>query len=164
MRTVYTKGRARVLLWEEEIQLLCEEMRRVLVFMLWKRDWWLERADLRADARVDIRSGLKAYAARQAAVFGGLALQFATLWRPALGSMGMQVEWPAELIDATSHIPIPLNNPNRTRAVDGDEEEEVVGGDQRAEGDDSEHDSEDLELPEEAVLPESDGGDDSDYA
>lgn len=78
--------------------------------------------------------------------------------------MGMQVEWPAELIDATSHIPIPLNNPNRTRAVDGDEEEEVVGGDRRAEGDDSEHDSEDLELPEEAVLPESDGGDDSDYA
>lgn len=160
---MYTKARARVLRWEEEIALLREEMRRVLVFMLWKKSWWLERANLRADAREDVRSGLRAYATRQADVFGGLALRFATLWRPALGTMGMQVEWPAELIDATSQIPIPPRDA-RNRGVDSDEEEEIVGGEQRAEGDDSEHNSEDSEGPEEALLPESDVGDDSDYA
>jgi hypothetical protein len=46
LRVEWCKGRARALRWTEEVQLLMEEMRRVLVFLEWKAAFWEERASI----------------------------------------------------------------------------------------------------------------------
>jgi len=69
--------------WGEEVELLQEEMRRVLNFLEWHAQWWVERAGNRG--KVDdlgLREGLPAYALRQASIRIKLREKFATLWRP----------------------------------------------------------------------------------
>ncbi|SJL13406.1 uncharacterized protein ARMOST_16849 [Armillaria ostoyae] len=60
LRIEWCKAHARMLQWEEEIQLLDEEMRRVISFADWKAQWWSERAELRPDASPELQEGLKA--------------------------------------------------------------------------------------------------------
>lgn len=42
MRIEWSKSRARLQRWEEEVDLVVEEMRRVLVLLDWKKGWWYE--------------------------------------------------------------------------------------------------------------------------
>ena len=71
--------------WDEEVSLLKEEMRRVLVFLQWKSNDWFQRGDA-----VDISSpttcpylaeGLLAYACRQAHVFRDIHNHFLGIWK-----------------------------------------------------------------------------------
>lgn len=45
MRTEWAQTRAHMCRWKEELLIIQEEMRRVLVFFEWKSVWWLEQAN-----------------------------------------------------------------------------------------------------------------------
>ena len=47
LRSEWAKSRARTNRCKEEVLLLKEKMRRVLVFLEWKSDWWLQRQGVR---------------------------------------------------------------------------------------------------------------------
>ncbi|KAJ7585742.1 hypothetical protein C8J56DRAFT_1053046 [Mycena floridula] len=79
LRVEWAKAWARLRRWKEEVALLREEMRRVLVTLEWKACWWEDRVTLGFDD--DARSaGAYAYASRQAAIQCRIRLRFKSLW------------------------------------------------------------------------------------
>ena len=100
LRVEWTTAFARLERWSEEVELLQEEMRRVVAFLEWKSLDWLAKMDTRAgDAAPDIQSGLRAYAQKQAAIFHDLAVSFAILWYPTLVSYSLRHSWITEFMD-----------------------------------------------------------------
>lgn len=95
MRVEWAKTRARALRWDEETQLLQEEMRRVLAFFEWKAGWWRAQAH-RREGPDDFLSGLEAYAERQAAMYDKLASRFALKWLKVLRVHGISPSWEAQ--------------------------------------------------------------------
>jgi len=93
LRVEWTTSFARLERWVEEVELLQEEMRRVVMFLEWKSGEWLAKTGARGSSAPDIKSGLNAYAEKQAAVYHDLAVSFAKLWRPTLLSYGLQHSW-----------------------------------------------------------------------
>ncbi|KIK47784.1 hypothetical protein CY34DRAFT_73368, partial [Suillus luteus UH-Slu-Lm8-n1] len=111
LRIEWCKTRARHNRWFEEIQLLLEEMRRVLEFLAWQAKLWDEWTTLRvAEWSADVE-GLAAYAKRQAAIRQSLAARFRALWGnvPTLVSANLDdtmADGPVEegpFIDAPPH-------------------------------------------------------------
>lgn len=86
IRVEWSKTRARALRWGEEVQLLEEEMRRVLVFLEWRSRWWQAQSHRRSVLDEELRTALVAYASKQAAIFMRLAAKFAKSWRPLFPS------------------------------------------------------------------------------
>jgi hypothetical protein len=77
----WSKAKARKERWEEEVELLQEEMKRVLRFLRWRALWWETRRGIRRESvGADIRGGLEAYAARQAAAARAIARRFRAAW------------------------------------------------------------------------------------
>jgi hypothetical protein len=94
LRVEWTTSFARLERWSEEVDLLQEEMRRVVMFLEWKSKDWLAKADARGETlTLDIQSGLSGYAKKQAAVYHDLAVSFTKLWRPTLVSYGLRHSW-----------------------------------------------------------------------
>ncbi|KAG1866481.1 hypothetical protein C8R48DRAFT_747671 [Suillus tomentosus] len=62
VRVEWCKARARANRWSEEVELLLEEMRRVIVFLKWQAEWWGGRRSSRASESVAEQEGLAAYA------------------------------------------------------------------------------------------------------
>ncbi|KAF7965863.1 hypothetical protein HWV62_41204 [Athelia sp. TMB] len=85
LRIEWCKSRARAMRWSEEVLLLREEMRRVITFLLWHADWWGLQGEGRTDVDIppEVRQGLQAYAARQAANCESMAAHFDHLWTTA---------------------------------------------------------------------------------
>ncbi|KAJ7578939.1 hypothetical protein C8J56DRAFT_796992 [Mycena floridula] len=81
LRVEWCKAWARVCRWEEEVQLLEEEMRRVLVTLEWKAWWWEQRISFLkfSDAH---SAGCAAYARKQAFLLRRLRSKFADMWSP----------------------------------------------------------------------------------
>jgi hypothetical protein len=78
------KSKARADRWNEEVQLVKEEMRRVLAFLEWKaRGWTKEGRRERDIRRPDIADGIRAYAAKQASINCALAHSFELCWKSA---------------------------------------------------------------------------------
>lgn len=99
LRVEWTTSVARLERWAEEVELLQEEMRRVVMFLEWKSADWLAKVDARGENPTsDIQSGLRAYAQKQAAIFHNLAMSFAKFWRPTLVSYGLQHSWNTEYL------------------------------------------------------------------
>ncbi|KAL1948716.1 hypothetical protein VTO73DRAFT_10522 [Trametes versicolor] len=68
LRVEWCKARARARRWSEEVDLLLEEMRRVIVYHEWERARWSSLTGTRfGQDRPDYREGFDAYAIRQAA-------------------------------------------------------------------------------------------------
>ncbi|KIK74173.1 hypothetical protein PAXRUDRAFT_176491 [Paxillus rubicundulus Ve08.2h10] len=63
MRIKWCKARAQAQRWSEEIELLLEEMQRVLVFFKWEAACWDERAKFTCDDGA-VLQGYHAYAQR----------------------------------------------------------------------------------------------------
>ena len=100
LRVEWTTAFARLERWSEEVELLQEEMRRVVAFLEWKSLDWLAKMDARAgDVSSDVQSGLRAYAQKQAAIFHNLAVSFAMLWYPTLVSYDLRHSWITEFLD-----------------------------------------------------------------
>jgi hypothetical protein len=66
VRIEWCKARARALRWAEEVELLQEEMCRVLQFFDWQANWWEEQGRLQICQTAAHNEGLHAYAAQQA--------------------------------------------------------------------------------------------------
>jgi hypothetical protein len=96
LRVEWAKSRARAAHWTEEVQLLCEEMRRTLVFMEWKADWWKKQAFRRADAPAHLCHGIEAYALRQAMLHERIAARHVMHWLPVLKSKQITPCWEAK--------------------------------------------------------------------
>ena len=80
LRIEWAKTRARSLRWSEEVDLLEEEMRRILRFLTWRADWWEGQVGRRCLPDGPELEGETAYAMRQAAVQSGLHRSFALKW------------------------------------------------------------------------------------
>ena len=97
LRVEWTTSFARLERWAEEVDLLQEEMRRVVVFLEWRSKDWLAKVDVRREGLASgVQSGLGAYAKKQAAVYHDLAVSFAKLWRPTLVSHHLRHSWVTE--------------------------------------------------------------------
>ncbi|KAG1731230.1 uncharacterized protein EDB91DRAFT_1058930, partial [Suillus paluster] len=62
----WCKSQARAMCWAEEIELLQEEMQRVLQFFNWQANWWDKQQDQLVCETVAQHEGLIAYANKQA--------------------------------------------------------------------------------------------------
>ncbi|KAJ7018026.1 hypothetical protein C8F04DRAFT_978149 [Mycena alexandri] len=81
VRVEWSKARARRDRWVEEVQLLREEMRRVMRFLQWQAAWWEGQREARGkEIQPELAAGVKAYAARQAALHRGIARRFRAGW------------------------------------------------------------------------------------
>jgi hypothetical protein len=88
LRCEWVKSKARADRWQEEVLLVKEEMRRVLAFLEWKAVWWTEEGARDLDVRPDIADGIRAYAAKQAAINRALARSFEMRWESASKTQG----------------------------------------------------------------------------
>jgi len=79
--------------WQEEYQIVQEEMRRVLASFEWKASWWESQAGLRDNGDVQTLSGVSAYAYKQAHITRQMAVRCATSWLPTLDKHGIKPEW-----------------------------------------------------------------------
>jgi hypothetical protein len=86
------KSKARADRWNEEVQLVGEEMRRVVAFLEWKAVWWTEAGCRDLDVKSDIADGIRAYAAKQADIHRALACSFKTRWKSPIETQGRDGE------------------------------------------------------------------------
>lgn len=111
MRVEWSKSKARAERWREEVILLSEEMRRVLVYFEWKARWWMIQGPRRAANRPDIQEGIIAYSAKQTAIYNDLAKSFATQWYPFMHSHSLPTNWPAHCLPETlPHTPMDITH------------------------------------------------------
>ena len=94
MRCEWAKSKARGERWAEDVELLVDEMRRVLTFLDWKANWWRKQQHARIQVEDDLAEGIAAYAAKQANINCSLAQSFAEKWYSLLVDNGLPVEWP----------------------------------------------------------------------
>ncbi|KAG1896035.1 uncharacterized protein F5891DRAFT_1130408 [Suillus fuscotomentosus] len=66
LRVEWCKARARAHRWEEEVQLLWEEMRRIIAFLDWQVGWWDMQGPRHAFNSLQAGEGALAYAQHQA--------------------------------------------------------------------------------------------------
>ena len=104
LRVEFLRSRARAMRWSEEVVLLLEEMRRVLVFMKWQAGWWDEQAVRWVGLDAEQQEGLVGYARRQASIRHRMLKRCKYVWRFAhqavrLGAgQDLDPEDPAETI------------------------------------------------------------------
>jgi len=81
----WCRARARYMRFEEEVELLEEEMCRVLVFLEWQSNWWLTKGNELLNNDCDLHSslceGLTGYRNRQAALRLALRDGFKVMWK-----------------------------------------------------------------------------------
>ena len=92
LRVEWSKSQARKVRWEEEVEIILEEMRRSVVYYEWKEQWWLKQ-NARQASDNHIQHGIAAYSHKQAYYCKCLAEGFAMAWLPFLESEGIKPEW-----------------------------------------------------------------------
>ena len=132
LRVEWAKSRARAARWTEEGELLCEEMRRTLVFLEWRAEWWRKQAHRRVDAPAHLRHGIEAYALRQAALQQCIANCHAKHWLPVLKSKGIIPCWglryaavctPAHSVSHATSVNENVDEGDNQEVEDSDDEE-----------------------------------------
>ena len=93
MRTEWAQTRVRMCQWKEELLIIQEEMRRVLVFFEWKSVWWLEQANRRVSLEPSVESGVVAYAHKQSTLCLCMAIRCAAYWLPVMKKHGIIPPW-----------------------------------------------------------------------
>ncbi|KAG2144236.1 hypothetical protein DEU56DRAFT_937900 [Suillus clintonianus] len=104
VRIEWCKSRARALRWMEEVELLTEEMGRVIRFFGWEVQRWEERISRCVGESSANTEGLRAYAARQADIRRRLAGHFRGLWAPYLPQT---LELPLPIISPQGELQLP---------------------------------------------------------
>ncbi|KAJ7878541.1 hypothetical protein B0H14DRAFT_3083030 [Mycena olivaceomarginata] len=112
LRVEWAKTRAKAWRWTEEVDLVEEEMRRVVAFLEWKAERWAVLRDERCSEGLDeiTLEGLSAYAQRQAQIQLDLRDVFSETWkdipryialgRDTLGKIPPEQEESGEGVDA----------------------------------------------------------------
>lgn len=126
LRSEWARSRARSRRAHEEVELVAEEMRRVLKTLQWCADQWDDRKAQALKLRVgeDVREGLISYAEDQAKVQRDLHASFTTLWKTPLSRVDQVIINDSRLEEINESAEI--------------EEDAVEGGD---EGEDSDRGS-----------------------
>ena len=103
LRVEWAKSLARAERWEEELILVQEEMRRVLLSLKNKAHWWLEQSTLREHGSIAVLSGITAYAHKQADLRLALASDFALEWLAVHDDYGLPrpTDWAEQFLNAT---------------------------------------------------------------
>ncbi|KAF9456024.1 hypothetical protein BDZ94DRAFT_1353138 [Collybia nuda] len=68
LRVEWCRARARAMRWDEEVELLQEEMRRILVFLEWQAIWWEHQGTAAYSLDSTTKEGMIAYANKQASL------------------------------------------------------------------------------------------------
>lgn len=92
--------RARRDRWEEEYQLVPEEMRRTVAYLEWRSDWWKAQADRRIVQDIPLAQGIRAYALRQSSFMTALAFSSVSKWIGALRREEISTSWADKYFDA----------------------------------------------------------------
>ncbi|KAJ7249573.1 hypothetical protein C8J57DRAFT_1079532, partial [Mycena rebaudengoi] len=84
LRIEWAKAHTRSLRWLEEVDLLEEEMRRIVQFLSWRGSWWESQKDRRAEvvSNPRQREDHNAFVTRQAGLMWGLSACFISWWLP----------------------------------------------------------------------------------
>jgi hypothetical protein len=98
LRVEWCKCYARAERWKEEVELVLEEMRRVLRFFNWRSSWWHRQSKLRQDVSDALAEGLTAYAHKQVQILQDMGGAFAAQWSPLLAGYGLTHEWPSHFL------------------------------------------------------------------
>ena len=93
LRVEWSKSQARKMRWEEEVQIIQEEMRRTIIYYEWKKQWWLKQNPQPTTSEDTIQHGISAYSQKQAHYCECMAQSFAMAWLPFLQSEGIKPEW-----------------------------------------------------------------------
>lgn len=93
MRVDWVKAYSRKQRWEEETELVVEEMRRVVMFFDWKANWWSQKLDSRTGATEQVRGGLDAYCHKQSLMWKTMAILSAQLWVGPLRAYNIDCPW-----------------------------------------------------------------------
>jgi hypothetical protein len=93
LRVEWSKSQARKMRWEEEVQIIQEEMRRTIVYYEWKQQWWLEKNPHQMNIEDTIHHGITAYSEKQAHYCKCMAESFAIAWLPFLQSEDIKPDW-----------------------------------------------------------------------
>ena len=157
MRAEWAKTRARMSRWNEELLLVQEEMRRVLVYHKWKALWWRTRSAMRSVNDMAILSGLSGYAHKQAAIWERMANQCARYWLPRLRTRGIMPSWEAEYVDVANNSSL-----RQGRKGDSEEAEDIEMDEERLDLEGHDEDDDDDDDDEETFQIERDDGDFSD--
>ena len=134
MRVEWSKARARMRRWNEELLIIQEEMRRAIVYLEWKAAWWRGRASLRDHADETISSGVSGYAYKQAAICSRMAERCAVYWLPHLKGKGITPAWASDYEHLLCQVSVFVD------AIEVEEEQEGIALDTSIEGDDDEVD------------------------
>lgn len=114
----WAKSQARMKRWEEEVDIIEEEMRRVIAYHEWKAGWWRGQSTLRSIAGIgdpDILDGVEAYAHKQAFIHECLASKCALYWLPTLRIRGLTPEW------ASRYFSVPTSQTTRSQELAADD-------------------------------------------
>jgi hypothetical protein len=98
LRVEWSKCYARGERWIEEVDLTCEEMRRILSYFVWRAEWWTRQGLLREDVEEEMQEALIAYSTEQSQMLLAMGEQFASQWYPLLVANGVVPEWPARFL------------------------------------------------------------------
>jgi hypothetical protein len=128
LRVEWAKARARALRWGEEVELLDEEMRRILCFCDWKAAWWMRLGTARPDCEGPLREGLTAYAAKQAHIQHEMAACFADQWYPELVRSGVTPDWPPHYL-SNRDVCVVDETPAEPDYRDDDDDDVLLDGD-----------------------------------
>ncbi|KAG2353921.1 hypothetical protein BDR07DRAFT_1454304 [Suillus spraguei] len=80
VRVEWCNTQARAMCWAEEVELLHEEMCRVLQFFQWQATWWDEQGHQHVEEDAGCLKGIHAYAAKQANICRAFISHFQILW------------------------------------------------------------------------------------
>lgn len=82
IRVEWAKAWARTRRWHEEVQLLNEEMHRVLEFHEYRARWWEDRRNRSGESIINpgLADGISAYAEGRAQLHRDLAMRFRGMW------------------------------------------------------------------------------------
>jgi hypothetical protein len=84
LRVQWAKAKIRAHHWRVQLLLVCEEMRRSLVFIRWKGQHWSELA-AQSIGDDDLSEGKRAYALKHASAYDALHNKWAMKWHPLVG-------------------------------------------------------------------------------
>jgi hypothetical protein len=91
--------------WEEEVELVVEEMRRVICYMDWRSLHWRSLVSKREVLDAAVKEGIVAYAEKQAYIAQMMAHHFSKQWLPALGGHCINPDWPTHYTSYNESIP-----------------------------------------------------------
>ncbi|KAK7022007.1 hypothetical protein VNI00_017109 [Paramarasmius palmivorus] len=100
LRVEWAKSYARLRRWQEETQLVTEEMRRTIKSLIWSATQWEIRASVPSFQGAHAE-GASAYAYRQASMYRHLAASFATQWKKQSAKSSSQEGISSESEDVT---------------------------------------------------------------